>query len=271
MRVAVLTYHSHNVFGNDYASNDHVALREDFRRVIRSGMPVVSLLQVVRGLLGQEVLPARAVAFSFDDGMDMDFLDLADPVHGEQASFARIMAEVLTAEGRDDCPPATSFVIADPEARREMDRVCLQGLGRVNDNWWRSAVNSGRLLVANHSWDHGHPDLMRYSDVDPSATRFFGVTDYARADLQIRQAGEFIAASAPNPGVALFAYPFGNFTAYLAQEYLPGFAHEHGLLGAYTTVPEVVHDGSDRWLLPRYVCGADWRSPEDLGRILGCL
>ena len=31
MRVPILTYHSNNVSGNDYASNDHVALAADLR------------------------------------------------------------------------------------------------------------------------------------------------------------------------------------------------------------------------------------------------
>jgi peptidoglycan/xylan/chitin deacetylase (PgdA/CDA1 family) len=271
MRVAVLTYHSHRVAGNDYRDNDHVALREDFRRVIRAGLPVVSLLQVARALVGMDILPPKALAFSFDDGMDSDFLDLVDPVYGEQQSFCRIVTSVLAEQGLKACPPATAFVIADPQARLEMDRVCLQGLGRVSDNWWLSAVRSGRLLVANHSWDHGHPDLARYRDVADGQRRFLGVTDYAQADLQIRRAGEFIARVAGNPGLALFAYPFGHFTDYLAREYLPGFQQEHGLLAAFTTAPGAVHAQSDRWLLPRYVSGADWKSPEGLEAILRCL
>ncbi len=268
MRTAILTYHSHRVAGGDYGNNDHVALREDFRRILASRLPVVSLLQVVRGLLDDAPLPERAVAFSFDDGMDLDFLDQIDAVHGEQHSFCRIMADALADARHPAYAPATSFVIADPEARQEMDRVCLQGLGRVNDNWWLSAVNSGRLLIGNHSWDHGHPALLRYRGVPESRLSFLGVTDHAQADLQLRQAGESISRLAPNPGLALFAYPFGNSTDYLAREYLPTFTHEHGLLGAFTTVPEIAHEGSNRWLLPRYVCGADWRSPDELGAIL---
>ena len=41
MRVPVLAYHSNNISGNDYASNDHVALAEDLRMIQRSGLRIV--------------------------------------------------------------------------------------------------------------------------------------------------------------------------------------------------------------------------------------
>jgi hypothetical protein len=51
MRVPVLTYHSNNVSGNDYAGNDHVALAQDLRRVARLGLRIVPLATVVDVLL----------------------------------------------------------------------------------------------------------------------------------------------------------------------------------------------------------------------------
>ena len=38
MRVPVLTYHANNITGNDYASNDHVALAHDLRALHRKGL-----------------------------------------------------------------------------------------------------------------------------------------------------------------------------------------------------------------------------------------
>ena len=271
VRVAVLTYHSHRIGGSDYRLTDHVALAEDLRQVIRDAIPIVSLLQVAHALAGRETLPSRAVAFSFDDGMDADYLDVVDPTHGRQPSFCRVTADVLATEGIVHCPPATSFVIADPAARQEMDKACLPGLGWVNDDWWPAACATGSLLIANHSWDHDHPSLARHRGKEAQQSCFHGIDDYRKADQQIRRAGEHIAGVADNPGLALFAYPFGHRTDYLVREYLPNFQDEHKLLAAFTTEPEIAHHDSNRWQVPRFVCGQHWHSPEGFKEILRCL
>ena len=44
MRLAhVLTYHSGNIAGNDYATNDLVAFREDLRIIRRLGLCIIAL------------------------------------------------------------------------------------------------------------------------------------------------------------------------------------------------------------------------------------
>jgi hypothetical protein len=55
------------------------------------------------------------------------------------------------------------------------------------------------------------------------------------------------------------------------REYLPGFAHEHGLRAAFTTEPAPIERTSNRWLLPRYVCGHHWRAPGELESLLEAL
>ena len=80
-------------------------------------------------------------------------------------------------------------------------------------------------------------------------------------------AGEHIACVMNKAMPNLFAYPYGHVNDYLYTEYLPGHDH-HGLNAAFTTEPQPVHAGTDRWLMGRYVCGRDWRSETELHRVL---
>jgi hypothetical protein len=267
MRVAVLTYHSQNVAGNDYHSNDHVAFVADLEQVLARGMPIVSLHQVACALRGQCALPPRAVAFSCDDGADFDYRDLSWPEIGKQKSFATAMREHAQKHAAVRLPPMTAFVIADSLARQELDRRCLKGLGWMSDDWWAAAVDEGLFHIANHGWDHLHSALERYAGDRENAGQS-QILDYQTADRQIRQAMAAIERRARNPGLSLFAYPFGEWTSYLAAEYFPTYGVEHGVDAAFTTQPEIIHPGTNRWLTPRYVCGAHWTSPEGLGAIL---
>ena len=49
-RAVVLTWHSNNVLGHDYAQNDHVALAEDLRLLAAEGCTVWPLSRVVDAL-----------------------------------------------------------------------------------------------------------------------------------------------------------------------------------------------------------------------------
>ena len=60
----------------------------------------------------------------------------------------------------------------------------------------------------------------------------------------------------------------GETSPYLCDVYLPGFRHEHRLDAAFTTQPQPVSPGADRWQLGRYVCGQHWRSPQQLQQLL---
>lgn len=265
MRIAVLTYHSQNIAGNDYVDNDHVALRQDIEQVLKAGIDIVSLRQIADALLGKSVLPSRAIAFSCDDGTDFDFRDLDWPHLGLQQSFAAIVRGFATKYPASHVGPMTSFVIADPKARNELDNRCLKGLGWMSEDWWQPAVASGIFHIGIHGWDHCHPMLERYSGVDSPRPDISGYQD---AENQVLRAVSYISARAPNPGTALFAFPFGIPSEYLVREYLPDFQARHKLTAAFSTEPATIHRESNRWSLPRYVCGHHWKSPEDFSALL---
>src|SRR5215467_7301102 len=126
MRAFVLTYHSGNVAGNDYATNNLVALGEDLRELRAQGVPVVPLRDVVAAVLGggADRMPARVASVTLDDGLDFDFVDLVHPHHGPQPSVRTVLERHEQATG--EVMHATSFVIASPEARRQIaDREML--------------------------------------------------------------------------------------------------------------------------------------------------
>ena len=135
----------------------------------------------------------------------------------------------------------------------------------MNEDWWRPAYDTGLMAIANHSWDHEHPDLKQVGGTP--AGDFFGVDTKEKADRQILAASERIAAVTDLPRPEFFAYPYGHVSDYLQLEYFPEHQH-HGLKAAFTTEPQAVHAGSDRWQLGRYVCGRDWHSQSALKQIL---
>lgn len=267
--VPILVYHATNVDGNDYASNDHVAFAHDLRLLDSLGFRIVPLGQVVDALLDENVLPDKAVAITFDDGTDFDYHDLPHSKHGLQRSMLNIMRDFIAERGpaRQPSLHATTFVVVSPAAREEMDRKCLAGSDWYRDTWWKPAVASGLLAVANHSWDHNHPTVTSTSRRSAAGT--FRCIDYlALADLEIRRARDYIDAVAPNAGAGLFAYPYGDTNDYLLTEYFPLGESVTGARAAFGTQPGHVGIGANRWHLPRYVCGANWHSPEELSVLL---
>ena len=268
-RVLVLAYHSHNVSGQDYASNDQVAFAEDLRQLTVNGYSLVSLSDVADMLDRHVELPARAVALTCDDGPETDFHGVADPRFGLLPGLAAILDQQRR-QGRFSVgfAPLTAFVIADPEARREMEQVCLDGRPWLGQSWWQGALTSGLIQIGNHGWDHRHPQLARYRQLSDAAAGFAAVRDRDAADFQIAQACAYLGHHAPGPGLVSFAYPFGHADDYLSESYLPEHGPGLGLRAAYTTEPEAVHRGSYRWRLPRFVCGAHWRSPEEFAALL---
>jgi hypothetical protein len=244
-----------------------VALREDLGLIQRLGLQVIPLNWLVGWLLGECNLDLQnCVCISFDDGVDADVRDLDFPGFGLQRAFVHIMGDFHDEFGFDAQPMlhATSFVIASPGARRVMDEHSLFNRGWMNDDWW-GQDHGGLLAIANHGWDHAHPDLAHAGE-QPDG-HFLGVNDRLEADRQIAQAAEFIAARNGGRWPDLFAYPYGHVSDYLPGEYFPAHAH-HGTRAAFTTEPEPVTPGSDRWRLGRYVCGRDWRSDSELETIL---
>jgi len=262
----VLLYHSQNVSGNDYESNDHVAFERDLRSIQALGIKVIPISWLVGWLLGECNLDLQnCVCISFDDGVDADVRDLDFPDFGRQRALVNIMNDFHDEFGPQAQPMlnATSFVIASPDARAAMDKHSLFDRGWMSEDWW-AGDHDGLLGIGNHGWDHEHPDLAHIGA--KPAGDFFGVDNREKADQQIYSAAQHIdKVSGKWP--QLFAYPYGHVNDYLSGEYFPAHTH-HGTRAAFTTEPLPVTRDSERWQLGRFVCGRDWRSDSGLEKIL---
>lgn len=124
----VLTYHSGNIKGNDYATNSLVALAQDLATIHRLNLPIVPLHTVAQAVVSRDFssLPDRVVAISLDDGLDFDFRPLVHPTHGLQRSVHQILSAF---SAQNNTPVhATSFVIASREAREQMRIARCSGI-----------------------------------------------------------------------------------------------------------------------------------------------
>lgn len=265
---AILTYHSQNIRGQGPAENDHDALRGDLEALHAAGYRFVPLEFVADALDGH--VPdhdlSRTVCLTFDDGCDFDARDLDYPGCGPQRSFLGIMQDFIERHGPEAQPGlrATSFVIASPEARRTIDAKSLFGKGWISDDWWAKAQATGLLSIGNHGWDHNHPDLFPYAE---DTGGFESVDTREACEQQVIRAAGFIAGKT-GARPEFFAYPFGESSAYIREAFFPGHGDSHRCRAALGTDPGFVTRESDRWNLPRFVCGRDWRSPERLLEIL---
>ncbi len=270
--IPVLTYHALNISGNDYANNDHVAFASDLELINKLGWRIQPLHHIVDCLFYKGgSLPDKTIALTFDDATDFDFDDLPHPTAGMQRSMLNIMRDF--AARYPEAQPglhATSFVIASPEARAAMDRACIIDRNWMNDSWWPEAVASGLMGIANHSWDHNHECMERVAQRNQEKGNFFCIDTDADADAQIREAAQFIRRRAPNPSVGLFGYPYGHVNEFLSKEYLPrqGASSAPFVKAAFGTDAGMMTHASDRWNLPRYVCGWHWKSTDELTAIL---
>lgn len=182
MKGIILNYHSHNVFGDQYQNNDHVAFPKDLELIHDAGIKIISVMSMVEKLnqLGLETGTDEDdqiyVTLTFDDGPVFDYEDFVHPVHGYQTSFYNHMLRFREKHGNNIQPglSATSFVIASPSARQAMARSPECGYTFMKEDWlgeewWKSAVKTEMLSIANHSWDHVHPvvpDVAISSDID---------------------------------------------------------------------------------------------------------
>ena len=265
-RIPILTYHPMNISGNSYDSNDHVALATDLELLSRNAINVVSLHAVVDALLvGELASLGRCVAITFDDGSNFDYFDLPHPTWGLQRGMLTILSDAARSQ-RAATLEATSFVIVSPEARGELDRKCMIGAQWWTDDWWAVSERSGRLKIESHSWDHNHDAL----DATVTAAHK-GTFDIARlddADREIADANHYLCTTRGRPGPVLFAYPYGQASAYVSGKYFPRGQHLHGVKAAFTTAGSPVDAASDRWLIPRFVCGWHWKSADELDHLL---
>jgi hypothetical protein len=271
LRVPVLTYHAVNIAGNDYATNDHVAFAADLRLIDDLGLRIVPLHWVVDRVLGDERRALEGcVALTCDDGSDFDFHDLDHPLHGPQRSLFNCMRDFADERGTAAQPDLhlTCFVIASAEARAHLDRNCLAGRGWMSDRWWRPALDSGRIAIENHSWDHNHAAVPQPGIDGMERGTFFPVDNRRRADAEIAAAARSIDALISPHRTSLFCYPYSHVNEYLRGEYFPRFGDAHGMRAAFGDGAVPVTPASDRWNLPRYICGHHWKTPDELRGIL---
>ena len=155
---------------------------------------------------------------------------------------------------------ATSFVIADPQARQLIDRKSLFGKGHMSDDWWREINKHPMMAIANHGWDHNHPDL----EESHYPRGGFEVIDRQKyCHQQVVVAGEFIQKITGRYPI-FFAYPFGESSEYIRNVWFPNHCHQHRCIAAIGTGAGRVSATSNRWNLPRFVCGRDWSTPAEL-------
>jgi Polysaccharide deacetylase len=271
LRVPILAYHAVNIAGNAYADNDHVAFAADLRLIHDLGLRIVPLHWLVDQLLGvAERDLSRCVVLTCDDGSDFDYFDLDHPKHGPQRSLHNCMTDFIYSRGVAAQPDLhlTCFVIASPEAREHIDRVCLVGKGWMSQRWWRPALTSGRIAIENHSWDHNHAAIPLPGIAGMERGSFHQVDSRERADAQIVAAAQYLDEETKPNRSSLFCYPYGHVNDYLRREYFPQNEKVHGMRAALGDGAAPVEQDTDRWNLPRYVCGWHWKSPEQLQSIL---
>lgn len=266
----VLTFHSHNVTGNAYASNDHVALDRTLDLLERLRIPVLRLLNVARELRSGtfDTLPERFACITFDDGSDYDWRDLAFAGHGPQRSMYTILrthSRSLLGLAWLKRAHATSFVIASPDARREIASQALGDAGLMSDSWWRAAQRSGLMDIGTHGWNHVHPAVSEMAARPQLTERFDRIDNEEDARQQVDRAFDAIHGRAGRAAGRIFAYPYGQVSDFLANHYLP---RQDRIVAAVAAIPEPIVAGTDCWRIPRYVCGPDWHSHEGLEELL---
>src|SRR5688500_5446870 len=181
-RVPILTWHAMHVAGHIYADNDHVAFREDLETVHALGLRIVPLAEIAAALVeGRFDTLAGCVGLSLDDGSDFDYHDLPHPAWGPQRGMAGILADFRARHGI--VPHATTFVIASPAAREELDRTCMIGCRWWNDDWWGTAERSGLMAVESHGWDHNHESLAETATTARRGTFHVESSDEAHAEI----------------------------------------------------------------------------------------
>jgi hypothetical protein len=272
LRIPVLTWHGYNLFGNTYESNDLLAFAADLRTIQEAGFRVLPLPEIADWVAGARrdfgADDRPVVALSCDDGTDYDWHNLHHPTHGAQHSFASAMREF-----QQQYPAAqptlnlTSFVIASPSARRQIDAGAMQAQGALNDDWWPLANASRLVNIESHGWDHNHPTVSPLVQREQRSGDFFAIDTFTECDAQVRAAALFIESKSGRKPL-LFAYPWTQASAYMREIYMPNYARENGIKAAFGGQSDYVTQQSDRWYLPRFVFGPDWNSADGLRAIL---
>ena len=272
-RIPVLAYHSHRIAGTSYETNDHVALAHDLRMIHARQFTFIPLRQIAAWVIRHtQELPVRTIGLSCDDGANADYYDCDHPAYGPQRSFYNILQDFQTEMGTAAQPllHMTSFVIASPGVRRELDARCLAPLGLhgMTDDWWAAAAQSGLFGIENHSWDHNHPEASWVCEAEQRSGDFGQIDSYAECRSEIQQAAAFIRAKIKPVWPSLLAYPWGQASPYLRETYLPAHQTAHRMQAAFGANGGYVTASSSRWSLSRFVSGSGWTTPDELGAIL---
>ena len=270
LKIPVLTYHSANISGNEYHNNDHVALLDDLETLNRLGYRIIPAQWLVEWIQKHRELDETGhyVVLTFDDGVSLDFHDWVHPEHGMQCSFVKILKQfALKYPDFQPSVHACSFVIASSQARENIQEKALSGHPLLGDEWWKNAEKTQLISIENHSWDHNHPDCGVSAQKEGITGRFDVIDTYSECDQEIRHASDYLHGLTEKHSF-LFAYPWGQHSDYLATDYLPNFEVEHRIIAAFTTEPELAHSQINKWLVPRYVCGEQWKSTEELTYLL---
>lgn len=272
-KVPVLCYHSWTIDGSTYGTNDHTCLESDLATLADRGyevLPVTALIDVLEGRVPAKTLTGKKlVCLTFDDGRDFDYVDY----HSEKAGYVKSFYSIIK-DSQDfltQSKPgymAVSFVIASPEARSILDQTCGESKGEWQDSWWKTCAEEGVLGIANHSWDHVHDTLPQVRQRDNLKGSFYEITTFEDAESQIACAQEYIDGIIGGKSVPVFCYPYGHVSAYLRDEYFPEHGSRLGLRGAFSTEGGPVGPDTCIWDIPRFVCGAHWKTQEEFNALL---
>ena len=200
------------------------------------------------------------------------------PVYGPQRSFYNILRDFQTEMGAAAQPllHMTSFVIASPGARRELDARCLAPLGLrgMTDGWWAAAAQSdacsalrtiaGTIII---------PRSVGCVKLSSAAGDFGADRHLCRVPERNTAGGDVYPCQGSNPpGPACWPTRGARPARICVRPICPPTKPPTGCGPRSGRTRATVSASSPRWALPRFVCGSGdygWTTPEGLAcRIL---
>jgi len=247
-----------NALDLSYEHNDRVALAADLVRIRQLGFTVLPLATLAQWFAAgefEQLGSERFVAITMDDGPLSDYADC-----GAFRSAHSILKDYVLARGPvcGDGPVATSFVLGSTEARRQLG---------VEDHWWRDSARQNILGIGVHGWDHLANVLDVVAQRNNVRNDFSSIDCYEDADTHFTRSREYIERNIGMPS-RVFAYPFGQASEYLMDEYLPTYESEHKILACFGTGGKYVTEECSRWYLPRFVHGHHWGTQAEFDQMM---